>query len=58
MGRYGGGKVQKWPEIGDVVYGWPLSTLGVAACLFWQIGGHSSRFLLCSSIQRLFTKKK
>ena len=25
MGRYGGGRGQKWPKIGDVVYGWPLT---------------------------------
>ena len=24
-GRYGGGRGQKWPKIGDVVYGWPLT---------------------------------
>ena len=24
MGRYGGGRGQKWPKIGDVFYGWPL----------------------------------
>ena len=24
MGQYGGGRGQKWPKIGNVVYGWPL----------------------------------
>ena len=24
MGQYGGERGQKWPKIGDVVYGWPL----------------------------------
>ena len=25
QGRHGGGRGQKWPDIGDVVYGWPYS---------------------------------
>jgi hypothetical protein len=30
---------------------------GVFACLFWQIGGHSSRFVLLCYFLRLFTIK-
>ena len=28
MGRYEGGRGQKWPKIGDVVYGWPFNQIG------------------------------
>ena len=28
MGRFGGGRGQKWPKIGDVVYGWPFNQIG------------------------------
>ena len=34
-----------------------LNHFGVIADLFWQIGGHSSRFVLFCSFWRLFTTK-
>ena len=27
MGRYEGGRGLKWPKIGNVVYGWPLTMI-------------------------------
>ena len=40
MGQYGGGRGQKWSEIGNVVYGWPLicHSFGSLLSYFCSIG--------------------